>query len=228
MARILIADDDVALLDVLALAFSDAGHDVTTAPDGKAASTKVLSGEFDLLVTDIQMPHLDGFALVRDLRKRGVGLPILILTSRDSEVDEVLGFELGADDFVSKPFSTRALLARVSALLKRQRARDEAEPATGVVAGKLALDPERLEAAYDGKPFTLTMTEFRVLEALARRPGIVLSRDRLLELGRDDDSIVDARLVDTYVRRLRRKIEAVAPDFDAIETVIGAGYRLRA
>lgn len=228
MARILIADDDVALLDVLALAFSDAGHDVTTAPDGKAASTKVLSGEFDLLVTDIQMPHLDGFALVRDLRKRGVGLPILILTSRDSEVDEVLGFELGADDFVSKPFSTRALLARVSALLKRQRARDEAEPATGVVAGKLALDPERLEAAYDGKPFTLTMTEFRLLEALARRPGIVLSRDRLLELGRDDDSIVDARLVDTYVRRLRRKIEAVAPDFDAIETVIGAGYRLRA
>ncbi len=127
-----------------------------------------------------------------------------------------------------RPFSTRALLARVSALLKRQRARDEAEPATGVVAGKLALDPERLEAAYDGKPFTLTMTEFRVLEALARRPGIVLSRDRLLELGRDDDSIVDARLVDTYVRRLRRKIEAVAPDFDAIETVIGAGYRLRA
>src|SRR5262249_7851503 len=134
----------------------------------------------------------------------------------------------GADDYVAKPFSTRILLARIAALLRRdQLRRAGVAPPSLVRAAGFELDTERLHAAYHGLPLTLTLTEFRLLEALARRPQIVLSRERLLEIVRGDDSVVVERIVDTYVRRLRRKVEAIDPSFDAIETVIGAGYRLR-
>ena len=228
MALVLLVDDDTALLDVLSLAFTDAGHEVRCAKDGREALELTMREPPDLLVTDVNLPHRDGYSLVRELRAKGHTLPIVLLTSRDTEVDEILGFDLGADDFVSKPFSTRALLARVSALLRREAARRTVgETPKPVTCGKLVLDPERMSATYDKTPLTLTLTEHRLLEAFVRRPGIVLSRTRLLELGRGDDGIVDERLVDTYVRRLRRKIEAVDSSFDAIETVIGAGYRLR-
>ncbi len=230
MARVLLVDDDAALLDVLALAFADAEHEVHTAKDGREALAKIHERAPDLLVTDVNLPHKDGFSLVRELRAKGARFPIVLLTSRDTEVDEVLGFELGADDFVSKPFSTRALLARVTALLRRQDARGAARQETSkavLVAGKITLDTERLEARYDGHELTLTLTEIRLLEAFVRRPEIVHSRARLLELARQDDGVVDDRLVDTYVRRIRRKLEALDPAFTGIETVIGAGYRFR-
>ena len=226
MAHLLLIDDDVALLDVLSLSFEDAGHQVTRAKDGTEGLERLRQGKPDLIVSDVNMPGVDGFSLCRKLRGAGDTTPLILLTSRDSEIDEALGLELGADDYISKPFSTRVLLARVAALLRREELRGGgAAKGTRLVQGALELDAERLEARYRGTPVRVTVTEFRLLESLARRPGVLFSREKLLQLTRDDDSIVVDRIIDTYVRRLRRKLEAVDPTFDSIETVVGAGYR---
>jgi DNA-binding response OmpR family regulator len=236
MARILIIDDDSTLLEVLVLAFQDAGHNVTTALEGAAGLRAALEQDPDLVLTDVNMPLVDGFTLCRKLRAQGNSVPLILLTTRDNEIDEALGLDVGADDYVSKPFSTRVLLARVAALLRRSELRalgargapgaglGQAEPS--VRAGRLELWPERLEVRFAGTLVETTVTEFRLLECLVRRPGVVFSRDRLLDHLRGDTA-VEARIVDTYVRRLRRKLEAVDPDTAIIETVIGAGYRLR-
>lgn len=223
--RILLIDDDAALLDALALAFEDAGHEVTTATDGLRGLEAVTREAPDAIVSDVNMPGLDGFALCKKLRDAGHRIPLLLLTSRDDEIDEALGLELGADDYVAKPFSTRVLLARVAAILRRDAMRAAREPERAVVKGELELFPERLEVRYRSAAVVVTVTEFRLLEALASRAGRVLSRDRLLEIVRGDDSVVAERIIDTYVRRLRRKLEAIDPGFDRIETMIGAGYR---
>ncbi len=228
MAHILLVDDDRALAEALSLVLEAEGHRVTTAVDGSEALARVEADGPDLVVSDVNMPRLDGFALCKRLRERGVGVPVVLLTSRDGEIDEALGLELGADDYVTKPFVTRILLARIGALLRRQtHRRSDTKEASHVVAGKLELDAERLEGRYSGTLLALTLTEFRILEALASRPGIVLSRARLLEIVRGDDSVVADRIVDTYIRRLRRKLEAIEPEFAALETVVGAGYRWR-
>lgn len=229
MAHILLVDDDAALLDVLALAFQDAGHRVSTSADGVRALDVIRQGDVEGIVSDVNMPHMDGFALCRKLRAENNAVPIVLLTSRDSEIDEALGLDLGADDYVTKPFSTRILLARVHALLRRQVMREaKGAEATTLHVGDLSLDTERLEARLRGVLVSLTLTEFRLTEALVRRPGIVLSRERLLDLVRGDESVVVERIVDTYVARLRRKFERVDATFGAIETVVGAGYRWRA
>jgi DNA-binding response OmpR family regulator len=225
LSRILLIDDDASLLDALSIAFEDAGHDVLTARDGVHGLDAVKSTSPDAIVSDVNMPGLDGFALCKRLRESGSRVPIILLTSRDNEIDEALGLELGADDYVAKPFSTRVLLARVAALLRRETMRAQAAHERALVKGKLELFPERIEVRYGGTPLTVTVTEFRMLEALATRAGMVLSRDRLLEIVRGDDSVVAERIIDTYVRRLRRKLEAIDESFDRIETVIGAGYR---
>src|SRR5262249_2029968 len=206
MARILLVDDDASLLDVLTMAFTDAGHDVLTAADGGKGVAIAGRERPPALVCDLHMPGVDGFTLCRQLRSAGAPVPVVLLTSRDNEIDEALGLELGADDYIAKPFNTRVLLARVAALLRRDALRrGGGAPKAVVSAGDLALDPERLEARYRGDLLALTLTEFRLLEALASRPGIVLSRGRLLEIVRGDESIVAERIIDTYVRRLRRK-----------------------
>lgn len=228
MPRILLIDDDPALLDVLAMAFEDAGHEVVTARDGVRGHARVAEDAPDVVISDVNMPGLDGFTLCRRLRDAGNLVPFLLLTSRDGEIDEALGLELGADDYVAKPFSTRVLLARVASLLRRQAARSGAVATPLRKVGRLSLDADRLEARYDEVAFEVTVTEFRLLEALTSRPGVVFSRDRLMVLARGDDSVVAERIIDTYVRRLRRKIEAIDPGFEDIETVIGAGYRWRA
>ena len=224
--RILLIDDDASLLDALSLAFEDAGHEVLTAADGARGLEAVKKEKPDAVISDVNMPGLDGFALCRKLRESGNAVPLVLLTSRDDEIDEALGLELGADDYVAKPFSTRVLLARIAALLRRDamRAAQKTERAA-VTRGALELFPERLEVRYAGKPVVATVTEFRLLEAMASRAGNVLSRDRLLEIVRGDESVVAERIIDTYVRRLRRKLEAIDAGFDRIETVIGAGYR---
>jgi DNA-binding response OmpR family regulator len=192
------------------------------------ALKKAQQGRPDLVLSDVNMPGLDGFSLCRRLRDAGVNAPIVLLTARDTEIDQALGLELGADDYVTKPFSTRVLLARVGALLRREQLRRAPEPAeTTIRASGLELSTERMEATYAGKPFVTTVTEFRLLCVLAARPGVVYSREALLERIRGDDSVVVDRLVDTYVRRLRRKIEEIDPAFDGIETLVGAGYRWR-
>jgi len=225
MAKILLIDDDASLLDALSLAFEDAGHEVLTAPDGQRGYDLVKKESPAAVVSDVNMPGLDGFSLCKKLRESGIGVPLVLLTSRDNEIDEALGLELGADDYVAKPFSTRVLLARVSALLRRDAMRAAHTTERAVTKGKLELFPERLEVRYGGSPVTVTVTEFRMLEAMASRAGMVLSRDRLLEIVRGDESVVAERIIDTYVRRLRRKLEAIDASFDRIETVIGAGYR---
>jgi DNA-binding response OmpR family regulator len=229
MTKILLVDDDASLLDVLTMAFVDAGHTVATACDGARALDQATREPPDAIVSDVNMPTLDGFALCRRLRAMHNPVPVILLTSRDSEIDEALGLELGADDYIPKPFSTRVLLARVSALLRRDALRTQANeaPTEWVRVAHLSLEIERLEAHYKGSPLALTLSEFRLLEALARRPGVVFSRDRLLEIVRGDDSIVVERIIDTYIRRLRRKLEKIDPAFADIETVVGAGYRFR-
>ncbi len=229
MAHVLLIDDDDALLDALALAFEDAGHAVSTAPHGMAGLTAIRTNRPEVVVSDVNMPGLDGFTLCRRLREAGDRIPVLLLTSRDNEVDETLGLELGADDYVAKPFSTRVLLARVAALLRREehRAQAEEKKADILELGPLAVFPERFEIRYMDEPVAVTVTEFHLIDALARRPGVVFARERLLDLIRGDESVVAQRIIDTYIRRVRRKFEGVDPSFDRIETVIGAGYRWR-
>lgn len=222
MARLLIIDDDVVLTQVLAIAFAD--YEVTVAHDGREGLA--LAAAADLIISDVNMPHLDGFSLCRKLREAGNHVPLILLTSRDTDIDEALGLELGADDYLSKPFSTRVLQARVAALVRRTQARHE--PATSSVRhGATELDEQRLEVRHGGVVVTTTVTEFRLLEVLMQRPGHVYSRTRLLDLLRGEEVVVSERIIDTYVRRLRRKLEAVDPEFASIETIIGAGYRWR-
>ena len=230
VVRVLLIDDDPSLLDALSLGFEDAGYAVSCARDGSEGLRRVRDDRPDLVISDVNMPGLDGFSLCRKLRAADIHIPIILLTSRDGEIDEALGLELGADDYVSKPFSTRVLLARVGALVRRERLRessdDEARTQPTVV-GETVLDPGRLRVEHRGAEVRVTVTEFRLLEILCARPGLVLTRAQILEHVRGDDSVVAPRIVDTYVRRLRRKLEAVDPSFDAIETVVGVGYRWR-
>ena len=228
MALILLIDDDASLLDVLSLAFEDAGHALITAHDGLSGLALIKARRPDAVVSDVNMPGLDGFSLCRKLRGEGNAVPLILLTSRDSEIDETLGLELGADDYLAKPFSTRVLLARVAALLRRDalRARADVEHPP-VECGALSLLPDRLEVRYRGTTLPVTVTEFRLLEALIRREGLVLSRERLLSIVRGEEVSVSDRIVDTYIRRLRKKLGEIDPSFDGIETVIGAGYRFR-
>lgn len=229
--RLLLIDDDDALLDMLAMAFEDEGIEVVCAADGQEGLERVESYSPDVVVTDINMPRVDGFTLCRKLREQGNDVPLILLTSRDSEIDEALGLELGADDYVAKPFSSRVLVARVKALMRRQVARRDPAEANAVGArvrcGELELDPARLEAFYKQSVVQVTLTEFRMLEVFARNPGIVYTRQQLLDRIRGDDSVVAERIIDTYVRRLRRKLEEIDVSFDQIETVVGAGYRWR-
>lgn len=227
MPKVLIIDDDPSLLDALSMALEDAGHSVVAASDGTTGLSLVHAQRPDLVVSDVNMPGLDGFSLCRRLRGEGNRVPFILLTSRDNDIDETLGLELGADDYVTKPFSMRVLVARVAALLRRDALRLEPEAETPVASGTVELRPGRLEVLCMGVAVPFTVTEFRLLEALMRRPGRVLTRDRLLDLARGDPSVVADRIIDTYVRRIRRKLEAVDPGFDAIETVIGMGYRWR-
>jgi DNA-binding response OmpR family regulator len=228
MAHVLLVDDDATLLEALSLVLEDEKHRITKASDGQEALDIAQRDPPDVIVSDVNMPKLDGFALCKRLRDRGLDTPIILLTSRDNEIDEALGLELGADDYVTKPFNTRVLLARISALLRRNSHRKENRNAAArLTIGKLELDAECLEARYAGAALVLTLTEFRMLEALAGRPGIVLSRPRLLEIVRGDDSVVADRIVDTYVRRLRKKFESIDAKFAELETVVGAGYRWR-
>jgi len=228
--RILLVDDDSSLLDVLAMAFEDEGYSVLRAQDGQEALVHVANSKPDIIISDVNMPRLDGFSFCRRLREQNDETPLILLTSRDNDIDEALGLELGADDYVAKPFSTRVLVARVKSLMRRQEARaqhKEAPAENRIELGDLSLDQDRMEVVYRGESITVTVTEFRMLDGFLRRAGFVLNRERLMELARGDDSIVADRIVDTYVRRLRRKFEAIDPDFDRIETVIGAGYRWR-
>ncbi|HYK06105.1 MAG TPA: response regulator transcription factor [Thermoanaerobaculia bacterium] len=229
-ALVAFVDDEESLRTTVALALQRDGFRVETFADGLEALTRFERALPDLAILDIIMPRLDGLELCRRLRARSEHLPILILSSKDEELDRVLGLELGADDYLCKPFALRELLARVKALLRRARLRQEPEGGEEeqiVEAGDLRLDLRRFEARWHGQTLALTLTEFSLLEALARRPGIVKSRTQLLRDAYPHDVHVAERTIDTHIKRLRKKLSDAAPGSDPVDTVHGLGYRFK-
>jgi two-component system response regulator ChvI len=233
MANIALVDDDKNILASVSMLLEQEGYHVRTFSDGAAALTALTTTPPDLAILDIKMPRMDGLELLRRLRQ-AQDLPVIFLTSKDEEIDELMGLNAGADDYIRKPFSQRLLLERVRAVLRRAEGKGAAAPANGeaakkeaLVRGKLALDPQRHECTWDARPVRLTVTEFLILQALAQRPGFVKSRDSLMDAAYDDQVYVDDRTIDSHIKRLRKKFKAVADDFDAIETLYGVGYRYK-
>ena len=232
MAIIALVDDDKNILASVTMLLEQEGYQVKGFSDPTAALTALTATPPDLAILDIKMPRMDGLELLRRLRQGSADLPVIFLTSKDEEIDELMGLNAGADDYIRKPFSQRLLLERVRAVLRRAEGKG-APPAPGetkkeaLVRGKLALDPQRHECTWDGKPVRLTVTEFLILQALAQRPGFVKSRDSLMDAAYDDQVYVDDRTIDSHIKRLRKKFKAVADDFDAIETLYGVGYRYK-
>lgn len=228
--RIALVDDEESLRETVGFALRREGYRVEIYPDGLAAWQSFERELPDLAILDILMPRMDGRELCRRLRAVSERLPILFLTSRDDEFDRVLGLELGADDYLCKPFSMRELAARVKVLLRRAAYRQE--PAGGdderlLETGRLLLDLKRYQAQWAGVPVSLTVTEFLLLQALARRPGHVKTRAQLLQEGYPHDAYASDRTIDSHVKRLRKKLADADPAFDGIETVYGLGYRFR-
>ncbi len=232
---IALVDDDRNILTSVSIALQAEGFVTRVYTDGAAALKAFGESEPDLGVFDIKMPQMDGMELLRRLREKGGTLgamPVIFLTSKDDELDEALGLAMGADDYIAKPFSQRLLIARIRAILRRQEfARgaiaddsDTLEPER-IERGRLAMDPARHKVTWDAQPVTLTVTEFIILEALAQRPGVVKSRNQLLDIAYADDTYVDDRTIDSHIKRVRRKFRTVDPAFDSIETLYGVGYR---
>jgi two-component system, OmpR family, response regulator ChvI len=229
-ATIALVDDDRNILTSVSIAMQAEGYITRLYPDGESALKALLENPADLGIFDIKMPRMDGLELLRRLREKSA-MPVIFLTSKDEELDEALGLAMGADDYITKPFSQRLLIARVKAILRRAtydrspangEAADELEP---MVRGKLEMDPARHHVKWDGKALTLTVTEFMILEALANRPGVVRTRDQLMDAAYQDDVYVDDRTIDSHIKRLRRKFREIDSDFSAIDTLYGAGYR---
>ncbi len=228
MPRILIADDDPHIRALLVFAFAKAGVETIEAADGEAALAAVDASKPDLLVLDINMPRMDGLEVCRRLRTPGSeGLPVLFLSSRDDEIDRVLGIELGGDDYVTKPFSPREVVARSLAILRRTGAHPSA-PADAVVSqGQLRLDTDAWAATWNGAAVTLTVTEFGLLKTLAAAPQKVFSRDAIIDRLHGPDFAITDRTIDSHIRNLRAKFSAIGGT-DVIETRAGVGYRLGA
>jgi len=222
MARILIADDDGHIREVVRYALERAGHQVVEASNGALALSLFASEVPELIVLDILMPEDDGLSVCRQLRAHSK-VPIIFLSSRDEELDRVLGLELGADDYITKPFSPRELVARVAAVLRRMT--HEVERDERVVHGVLEVDLGRHECRYRGALLSFTVTELALLVALMRAPGRVIERDALVRKAYGDDHHITERTVDSHVRRIRAKLSAAGTD--PIETVYGVGYRMR-
>ena len=225
-ATILVVDDDPHIRQLLTFALAKAGLDVAEAPDGEAALAAVETKAPDLVILDINMPRMDGIEVCRRLRARG-DLPILFLSSRDDEIDRVLGLELGADDYVTKPFSPREVIARVQAILRRSAGRPPTPgSADGAVQrGRLNLDVEGWRARWDEVDVPLTVTEFGILRALASAPNRVLSRDALIDRLHGPGFAITDRTIDSHVRNLRGKF-AQAGAHDVVETRAGVGYQM--
>ncbi|MGY6634752.1 MAG: response regulator [Alkalilacustris sp.] len=230
MSRIALVDDDRNILTSVAITLEAEGFEVETYNDGQSALDAFLKRMPDMAVLDIKMPRMDGMDLLQRLRQRST-IPVIFLTSKDDEIDEVVGLRMGADDYVKKPFSQRLLVERIRALLRRQEALaggfdvPVAADDAVMVRGSLTMDPLRHLVTWRGQDVTLTVTEFLLLQALAQRPGFVKSRDQLMDVAYDDQVYVDDRTIDSHIKRLRKKMRAVDSEFSAIETLYGIGYR---
>ena len=231
MATIALVDDDRNILTSVSMVLEAEGFEVRTYTDGASALTALSQSQPDLAILDIKMPRMDGMELLRRLRLK-TDMPVIFLTSKDEEIDEVIGLRMGADDYVRKPFSQRLLVERIRAVLRRREAMEDntaerAEAEKVIKRGKLEMDPLRHSTLWEGDPVTLTVTEFLILHALAQRPGFVKSRDQLMDAAYDDQVYVDDRTIDSHIKRIRKKFREVADDFNSIETLYGVGYRYR-
>lgn len=227
-------DDDQNILASVSMGLKAQGYAVRVYADPQAALRALTDNPPDIAVLDIKMPRLDGLELLARLRQTSA-LPVIFLTSVDDEAGEAEGLAAGADDYIAKPFSQRLLVARIEAVLRRARARAAAagpmagpQPAAAppLVRGRLTLDPERHRVTWAGHDVVLTVTEFLILEALAQRPGVVRSRDQLMDKAYSEDSFVDDRTIDSHIKRMRKKFREADPQFKGIETLYGVGYRL--
>ncbi len=232
---IALVDDDRNITTSVSLLLEEEGYAVTTYHDGAEALRGLEARSVDLAILDIKMPRMDGMELLEHLR-RGSDMPVIFLTSKDDEVDEIMGLRMGADDYIKKPFSQRLLLERIRTLLRRSDARAaEAEATDGdggpspdaIVRGDLTLDPPRHMVTWKGLAVDLTVTEFLILQALAQRPGHVKSRDQLIDIAYGEHIYVDDRTIDSHIKRLRKKFRDVDGDFGQIETLYGVGYRYK-
>ncbi|WP_207485881.1 response regulator transcription factor [Arenibaculum pallidiluteum] len=226
---IALVDDDRNILTSVSMALEAEGYEVRTYADGDEALRGLSTRPADLAVLDIKMPRMDGMELLSRLRQ-GSAMPVIFLTSKDDEVDEVLGLRMGADDYIKKPFSQRLLIERIRALLRRGTLADSkaaGDPGSIMVRGDLVLDSARHSCLWRDQQVELTVTEFLLVKALAQRPGHVKSRDQLMDAAYGEHVYVDDRTIDSHVKRLRKKFKTVDPDFAQIETLYGVGYRYR-
>ena len=227
MPTLALVDDDENIVTSLKMFFEAEGYQVRTYHDGQSALPALSETPPDIAIFDVKMPKMDGMELLRRLRQTS-DMPVIFLTSKDEEIDEVIGFNIGADDFVRKPCSNRLLSERVKAVLRRARG-GVAGPEEGdhkpIIRGRLTLDPNRHACTWADQQVRLTVTEFLILQSLAQRPGYVKNRDQLMDAAYDDQIYVDDRTIDSHIKRLRKKFRQVDDDFDSIETLYGVGYR---
>ncbi len=230
MPTIALVDDDRNILASVSIALEAEGYRAMTYTDGVSALDGFKTSPPDLAILDIKMPRMDGMELLRRLRQKS-DVPVIFLTSKEEEIDELFGLKMGADDFIRKPFLQRLLVERVKTLLRRSTSKDGANPKEAgpkvLERGQLRMDPERHICTWKSEAVTLTVTEFLILQALASRPGVVKSRDALMDAAYDDQVDVDDRTVDSHVKRLRKKFKSVDEAFDMIETLYGVGYRFK-
>jgi two-component system response regulator ChvI len=226
---IALVDDDRNILTSVSMALEAEGFAVRCYADGAEALKGLQAQPADLAILDIKMPRMDGMELLGHLRKAGT-MPVIFLTSKEDEVDEVLGLRMGADDYIKKPFSQRLLIERIRALLRRGELARDSEPTESepvIQRGELVLDPARHQCTWHGRNVDLTVTEFLILKSLALRPGHVKSRDQLMDGAYGEHIYVDDRTIDSHIKRLRKKFKASDNDFDMIETLYGVGYRFK-
>ena len=231
MATIALVDDDKNILASVTMLLEQEGYHVRTYTDGASALTALTATPPDLAILDIKMPRMDGMETLRRLRQK-TDIPVIFLTSKDEEIDELFGLKMGADDFIRKPFSQRLLVERVKAVLRRGAPKDaaavkETDTRKVLERGPLRMDPERHTCTWKNEPVTLTVTEFLILQALATRPGVVKSRNALMDIAYDDQVYVDERTIDSHIKRLRKKFKQAEDSFDVIETLYGVGYRFK-
>ncbi len=223
---IALVDDDQNILTSVSMALEAEGYTVETYGDGAEAMQGLNRNPVDLAVLDIKMPRMDGMELLGEIRKKSA-LPVIFLTSKDDEVDELMGLRMGADDYIKKPFSQRLLIERIRAILRRKEAA-EGDEKNMLRRGDLVLDPDRHLCTWKGDEVVLTVTEFLLVEVLARRPGHVKNRDQLIDAAYGENIYVEDRTIDSHIKRVRRKFREIDPEFSEIETLYGVGYRYKA
>jgi len=235
MPKIALVDDDRNILTSVSMTLEAEGYTVATYTDGASGLEGLTTDKPDLAILDIKMPRMDGMELLRRLRQKS-DVPVIFLTSKDEEIDELFGLKMGADDFITKPFSQRLLVERVRAILRRSAPREPGAPAVNgeasvaksvIERGALVMDEERHTCTWKGQKVTLTVTEFLILQSLAMRPGVVKSRNALMDAAYDDQVYVDDRTIDSHIKRLRKKFKVTDDDFEMIETLYGVGYRFK-